>query len=184
MKKYDVKLVQLPQKVLREKSVDISLPLSQEDIDLAEKMIYHIDDSQKPGTKFRPGVGVAAVQYGVLKNMFYINSDFGPKNQHVRDVFINPKIIATSEQEIAIQEGEGCLSVGDNIKNQEGFVFRKNRIVFKAYSYFNQKEMTFDFVGYPAIVAQHEIDHLNGKLFIDHIDKKQPWKDHPNSVKI
>ncbi|MGV2392551.1 UNVERIFIED_CONTAM: peptide deformylase [Campylobacter lari] len=174
MKKYDVKLVLLPDKVLRKKSVDIPIPLTDEDIDLAEKMIYHIDDSQQPDTKFRPGVGVAAVQYGILKNMFYINSDFGPKNQHVRDVFINPKIIATSEKEIAIEEGEGCLSVGDNIHGQEGYVFRKNRIVFEAYSYFNKKVMRFDFTGYPAIVAQHELDHLNGKLFIDRIDKKHP----------
>ncbi|WP_338822695.1 peptide deformylase [Mycoplasmopsis felifaucium] len=177
MKTYDVKLTMLPEKVLRKKSKDIPIPLTEEDIDLAEKMIYHIDDSQKPNTKFRPGVGVAAVQYGILKNIFYINSDVGPVNQHVRDVFINPKVIATSEALVAINEGEGCLSVGDNIKGQEGYVYRKNRIVFDAYSYFERKWKRYDLTGYPAIVAQHEMDHLNGKLFIDHIDKLNPWKE-------
>ncbi|WP_027334755.1 peptide deformylase [Mycoplasmopsis felifaucium] len=177
MKTYDVKLTMLPEKVLRKKSKDIPIPLTEEDIDLAEKMIYHIDDSQKPNTKFRPGVGVAAVQYGILKNMFYINSDVGPVNQHIRDVFINPKVIATSEALVAINEGEGFLSVGDNIKGQEGYVYRKNRIVFDAYSYFERKWKRYDLTGYPAIVAQHEMDHLNGKLFIDHIDKLNPWKE-------
>ncbi|WP_406616999.1 peptide deformylase [Mycoplasmopsis adleri] len=175
MKKYNVKLVFLPDKVLREKSKDVPIPLTKEDEDLAKRMIYHIDDSQKPGSKFRPGVGVAAVQYGILKNMFYINSDVGPESKHVRDVFINPKVIATSEKLVAIQEGEGCLSVGDNIPNQEGYVYRKNRIVFEAYSYFEKKWKRFDFTGYPAIVAQHELDHLQGKLFIDYINKNDPW---------
>nr|WP_318028558.1 peptide deformylase [Mycoplasmopsis bovis] len=59
-------------KVLRQKSVNVPIPLSNEDIELAEKMIYHIDDSQKEGSKFQAGVGVAAVQYGVLKRVFPI----------------------------------------------------------------------------------------------------------------
>ncbi|WP_416373740.1 hypothetical protein [Mycoplasmopsis felis] len=46
-KEFDIKIVELPEKVLRKMSSDIDLPLSQEDIELAEKMIYHIDDSQK-----------------------------------------------------------------------------------------------------------------------------------------
>lgn len=71
-KEFDIKIVELPEKVLRKMSSDIDLPLSQEDIELAEKMIYHIDDSQKENSKFRAGVGVAAVQYGILKSFLCI----------------------------------------------------------------------------------------------------------------
>lgn len=144
LKVRDFTITQLPKNVLRKKSKDIPIPLTPEDIELAEAMIYHIDDSQLPETKYQPGIGVAAVQYGVLKNMFYIN--FGTADPEllengqkpVKDVFINPKIIAKSDFQVALAEGEGCLSVGQNITGQEGYVFRANRIVFEAYSY-NEK---------------------------------------------
>ncbi|AIA29779.1 formylmethionine deformylase [Mycoplasmopsis californica HAZ160_1] len=187
LKVRDFTITQLPKNVLRKKSKDIPIPLTPEDIELAEAMIYHIDDSQLPETKYQPGIGVAAVQYGVLKNMFYIN--FGTADPEllengqkpVKDVFINPKIIAKSDFQVALAEGEGCLSVGQNITGQEGYVFRANRIVFEAYSYNEKKVVRVDLTGYLAIVAQHELDHLDGKLFIDHIDTKNPWKMKPNS---
>ncbi|MCS4536646.1 MULTISPECIES: peptide deformylase [unclassified Mycoplasma] len=185
--KYNVKLVKLPNKILREKSQDIPIPLTPEDIHLAETMIYHIDDSQKEGTKFQPGVGVAAVQYGILKNMFYINTEeidpllISNGARKIKDVFINPKIIAKSEHKISLNDGEGCLSVGSNIKGQDGYVYRANRIVFEAYSYNEKKVVKMDLEGYLAIVAQHELDHLSGKLFIDRINKKNPWKKEANS---
>ncbi|MFL1037641.1 peptide deformylase, partial [Mycoplasmopsis synoviae] len=46
----------------------------------------------------------------------------------------------------------------------------------QAYRYRKQKHLEFDLKGYVAIVFQHELDHLNGKLFIDRINKKNPWK--------
>ncbi|UUD35444.1 peptide deformylase [Mycoplasmopsis caviae] len=184
--KFKVKLVQLPEKILRKKSKEVKIPLSEEDDKLAQKMIWHIDESQKNDSKmgFRPGVGVAAIQYGIPKQMFYINinneSINGRKIDDFRDVLINPKIIATSEYEVSLK-GEGCLSVGDNIKNQEGYVYRKKRIVVEAYSYFDKEVKTYDFNNYAAIVAQHELDHLDGKLFIDRINKKEPFKVRKNS---
>ena len=66
----DIHLIELPDERLREKSQDLKLPLSEEDKNLIEKMIFHVNDSQEPETKFRPAVGVAAVQYGILKNVF------------------------------------------------------------------------------------------------------------------
>ncbi len=63
-------------------------------------MIYHIDDSQKEGSKFQAGVGVAAVQYGVLKRVFYINVTedmVDDKKYALRDVFFNPVVVAKSE---------------------------------------------------------------------------------------
>ncbi|WP_029512686.1 peptide deformylase [Mycoplasmopsis iners] len=185
--KYDVKLVKLPAKILREKSQEVSLPLSAEDQELAEKMIWHVDISQSPDNLgFQPAVGVAAIQYGIPKRMFYINGANYKKGSNVptailRDVLINPQIISTSANKLALDSGEGCLSVGHNWHGQEGFVYRQSRVLAKAYSYFQKKEITLDLTGYLAIVFQHEFDHLEGKLFVDRINKKDPWKAELNS---
>lgn len=180
MSKKIVKIVQLPNKVLREKSQDVPWPLVEEDIQLAETMIEHIDFSQQEGqTIYRPGVGVAAVQYGILKNMFYVNVD-NVDGQTFRDVIINPKVIGYSEAEVSLEHGEGCLSVPEKWKGQEGFVKRKKIIKLEAYSYFQKAKVELKVSGYVAIVFQHELDHLQGKLFIDRIDNKNPWKKDSN----
>lgn len=185
MKNYEVKLVFLPKKVLHKISKDVELPLNNEDQELAEKMIYHIEESRKPNSKFRAGVGVAAVQYGILKNMFYIsvNKEDGV-DEDFSDVLINPKVVATSAYEVALDGGEGCLSVDEDWPNQEGYVYRKNRIVIDAYSYKEKKNKRYDFNGYLAIIAQHELDHLQGKLFVDRINRKDPWEKKNDAVII
>ena len=87
-------------------------------------------------------------------------------------IIINPKIISHSEEMIYVGEGEGCLSINREV---EGIVPRYARITVEAQ----------DMDGNPfkirvredvAIAFQHEIDHLNGILFIDHIDPKNPFK--------
>lgn len=171
----DIHLIELPDERLREKSQDLKLPLSEEDKNLIEKMIFHVNDSQEPETKFRPAVGVAAVQYGILKNVFYILIKDDNDKVIFSDALINPKMIGHSEVKLSLKEGEGCLSVNENYPKQEGYVFRYNRVIIKAYSYFEKKEKRYDLSGYSAIVAQHEYDHLQGKLFIDHINLKHPW---------
>ncbi|QJG66888.1 peptide deformylase [Mycoplasma phocoenae] len=181
---YEIKLTKLPEKVLREKSKDVPIPLTKDDEDLIHKMIYHIDDSQKEGSKFRAGVGVAAVQYGILKNIFYINVPDEEGNVVFRDALVNPKLIGHSEAKVAINIGEGCLSVRESWKNQEGYVKRYNRVIVEAYSYFQKKKVVYDVKGYIAIVMQHEYDHLQGKLFLDHINQKNPWQREPNLILI
>ncbi|MGZ9431411.1 peptide deformylase [Mycoplasma sp. AC157] len=177
MNRKKVKIIQLPNNVLREKSIDVPWPLTEEDELLAQQMIDHIDYSQVEGQKmYRPGVGVAAVQYGILKNMFYINVNNGPDDIVFRDIIINPKILGFSEDKIALHHGEGCLSVNEKWPHQEGFVRRRKIIKVEGYSYFSKEKKIWTVSGYVAIVFQHELDHLQGKLFIDHIDKKQPWK--------
>lgn len=134
MSVYNVDLVKLPKKVLRKKSENVPIPLTSEDIELAKTMIYHIDDSQKQGSKFQAGVGVAAVQYGILKRVFYINITedmVDDKSQILRDVFFNPTIIAMSNSKIALSQGEGCLSVRRNIPNQSGLVYRHKGLLSK-----------------------------------------------------
>lgn len=173
--KYEVKLIELPNKVLRMKSKPVKIPLNIEDIELANKMIYHVEDSVKPNSKFRPAVGVAAIQYGIPKQMFYIY--LKNKNGEVifKDLFINPKIISRSKNLVALRQGEGCLSVNENDPNQDGYIKRSMRIIVEAYSFIHQKIKRYDANSYLAIVMQHELDHLDGKLFIDHRDKKNPW---------
>lgn len=173
--KFDVKIVKLPNKILRQKSIDVMIPLSEEDDLLAQKMMYHVVDSTKEDTIFRPAVGVAAVQYGILKRMFFVHILDTNNNIVFSDVIINPKILAKSEGLIALKQGEGCLSINETDPNQEGFIKRSERIVLEAYSYNEKKIKRFDCQKFTAIVFQHELDHLEGKLFIDHIDHKNPW---------
>ncbi len=178
--KFIVNIVQLPNKILREKSKDVELPLSPEDVHLAEKMIYHVEDSIKPGSKFRPAVGVAAIQYGIPKRMFYIYIEDGYGGVLFRDLLINPKIISKSNDLVALKDGEGCLSVKESDPGQKGYVKRSLRIIVEGYSYFEKKVVRYDKSNYVAIVLQHELDHLEGKLFIDHLDHKHPWKKDKN----
>ncbi|OYD26601.1 peptide deformylase [Mycoplasma testudineum] len=181
-----VELVQLPRKVLRQISKEVTWPLNKVNVELAEQMIEHIDDSQKPGSKYRPGVGVAAVQYGILKRMFYVfvPNEEDPDNPIFKDVMINPELLWQSDEKIALHTGEGCLSVSESWPNQEGYVKRSIKIKVRAYSYNEKQLMEYDLEGYVAIVFQHELDHLNGKLFIDHLDRKNPWKKEKDLVLI
>ncbi len=174
--KFLVNIVQLPNKVLREKSKDVVFPLGPEDIHLAETMIYHVEDSIKPNSKFRPAVGVAAIQYGIPKNMFYIYIENENGDVLFRDLLINPKVISKSETLVALRDGEGCLSVKESDPGQKGYVKRSLRIIVEGYSYFEKRVVRHDKSNYIAIVLQHELDHLEGKLFIDHLDHKNPWK--------
>lgn len=178
--KYPVNIVELPNKILRTKSLEVNLPLSDEDEILAKTMIYHVEDSIKPGSKFRPAVGVAAIQYGIPKQMFYIYIEDDNGQILFRDLLINPKIISRSENLVALKQGEGCLSVNEKDPDQDGYIKRSFRIIVDAYSYFSKKVQRYDVSSYVAIVMQHELDHLEGKLFIDHRDKKNPWSTSKN----
>lgn len=171
-----MKLTMLPEKKIREKSAEVTLPLTEEKIKLIEGMIKHIDDSQKPGSLDRPGVGIAAVQVGHLDRMFYINAPASDGQDEWREFLINPKIIKRSNKGAALENGEGCLSVGDDIPLQEGLVHRSWEVTVEGYSYFQKKKVTVTKHGYHAVIIQHEQDHLNGKLFIDRINQLDKWE--------
>ena len=107
------------------------------------------------------GVGLAAPQVGESKRLFVCHAtDDKPR------VFINPEIIATSEEQVIFEEG--CLS----IPNVYCDVLRPAWITVQARDE-NGKIFTLDARGYLARVIQHEIDHLNGMLFIDRINEKK-----------
>ena len=117
-----------------------------------------------------PGVGLAAIQVGWDKSLLIY--DIAPRDEKRElNVIINPKII-TSEGEI-ISEDEGCLSVPEFRSD----VKRAGRILVEGIDR-EGDPLRIDAEGVLAIVLQHEIDHLNGTLFIDHISalKREMYK--------
>ncbi|MFO7554286.1 MAG: peptide deformylase [Desulfobacterales bacterium] len=108
-----------------------------------------------------PGVGLAAIQIGVNNSLLVY--DVSPRDQERRlQVLINPRIIS-SEGSI-ISEDEGCLSVPDFRSD----VKRAASIIVEGYDR-NEKLLRIEAEGFLSVVLQHEIDHLNGILFIDRI---------------
>lgn len=117
-----------------------------------------------------PGIGLAAIQVGWGKSLLIY--DVAPRDEKRElNVIINPKII-TSEGEI-ISEDEGCLSVPEFRSD----VKRAGRILVEGIDR-EGDPLRIEAEGLLAIVLQHEIDHLNGTLFIDHISalKRQMYK--------
>ena len=110
-----------------------------------------------------PGVGLAAIQVGIEESILVY--DVAPRDEK-RDlhVLINPKIIE-SDGEI-LSENEGCLSVLDYRSD----VKRAKRILVDGVDR-DGNPLRFEAEDFLAIVLQHEIDHLNGTLFIDRISK-------------
>jgi len=162
--------------LIREKSMEVKLPLSKEDEDLLYAMYQFVadstDDEKVEKYNLRPAVGLAAVQVGVLKRMIAVvvrDYDEQGNEIHVDEyALVNPKIISHSAQYSYLANGEGCLSVDDI---HEGIVPRHARIQVRGYDLLTKQEVQFRMKGYTAIVLQHEIDHLDGILYYDHINK-------------
>lgn len=166
-------------KILRKISNDITFPMSKDDIKTMNDMIMYLrlsqDEEYSKEYNIRAGMGLAAVQLGILKRFFVISykNDDGTFEEYK---VINPKIISHSEELIYVEEGEGCLSVS---KYVEGIVPRYARITVEYYDEFGNK-ITKRVREEIAIAFQHEIDHLNGIMFLDKIDKKDPFKNQEN----
>ena len=108
-----------------------------------------------------PGVGLAAIQVGIDQSFLVYDIQSQENNRHL-SVLINP-IILESEGQI-LSENEGCLSVPDFRAD----VKRSARILVEGVDR-DGKPLRLEAEGMLAIVLQHEIDHLNGTLFIDHV---------------
>lgn len=167
--------------LLREKSEPVKEPISQEDIDFAlylrDYLIFSSKEENCQKYGLRPGVGLAAPQLGVLKRVCAIYVEYFNENDEVEKTveyaFINPKIISHSQRQAYLLAGEGCLSVD---QEHPGYVKRYAFITVSAYDAIQKQYITVKLRGYDAIVAQHEIDHLDGILFYDRIDKNEPMK--------
>lgn len=108
------------------------------------------------------GVALAAVQIDALWRVVVVRNNFDDKSDRTFRIFINPEI--TKYEGKIISDYEGCLS----IKNVYGLVPRHSRVRIKALD-INGKEIRLTAEGFLARIFQHEIDHTNGIVFIDHI---------------
>lgn len=162
-------------KKVREKNVDCTFPLSDDLKKLIDDMLEHLHLSQieEEAEKYnlRPGMGLAGPQVGVNQRFFVVcHEEY--ENEFKNYVLINPKLISHSEELIYSSGGEGCLSVNRDV---EGIVPRYARVTFEAYDV-NGNKKKYRAREELAIAFQHEFDHLNGILFYDHIDPKNPYK--------
>jgi peptide deformylase len=162
-------------KLLRKTSNEVKFPLDEKDKKTIENMIKYLrlsqDEEYARKNNIRGGMGLAFVQLGILKRIFVI-SYMKDDGTFIEYSVINPKIISYSEEMIYVEEGEGCLSV---INDVDGIVPRHARITVEYYDVDGNKK-TARVREEIAVAFQHEIDHLNGILYIDKIDKKNPYK--------
>lgn len=164
---------------IRKKCEPVNLPISDEDLNILKEMDDYLtngyDDEFVKTHDIRPGVGIAAPQIDVLKRMFCIQA-YDEKGYFHHYCVINPKIISHSEALTYLDTGEGCLSVNRDVK---GLIFRPKKIKANCFLYdFETNELaetTLTLSGYIAVVFQHEYDHLDGTLFVDRINKENPF---------
>lgn len=162
-------------KRLRQVSKEVTFPLTKEDlknIDLMEEYLVNSQIEEKAEKyDLRPGMGMAAIQIGIPKRYIVIVHEVDDGFDSY--IVINPKIVSNSTEMIYVEDGEGCLSVNREL---EGIVPRYARVTVEGYDIDGNK-IKIRAREELAIAFQHEIDHLNGILFVDKIDPKNPYKD-------
>lgn len=163
------------EKILHEKSKEVVFPLDKEDKKLINEAYEYLRNSQDEELaekyNLRPGMGLAFVQLGKLKRIFIISykEEDGSFTEYT---VINPKVISYSNELVYVEEGEGCLSVNREV---EGIVPRHARITVGYYNEegkYKEERVREEM----AVAFQHEIDHLDGIMFTDRIDKTNPFK--------
>ncbi len=147
------KIITEPNKLLRE----ISLPV--ENIGKKEQQLM---DDMLDTMYAANGIGLAAIQIGVPKNVVVI--DLNKDKKKIPMFFVNPKI--TSKSKSLTKYEEGCLS----IPNLFAEIERPSECEIQYLDYFG-KEKTLKAKGLLATCIQHEVDHLKGILFIDYLSK-------------
>ena len=170
---------------IRQRSADVSLPLSEEDREILLEMLKYVDDSTveeiAEKENLRPAVGISAIQLGIPKKMTAIIIKDQDGNKVVQYALVNPKIVSNSIEKAYLENGEGCLSVVDE---HDGYVYRSARVKVRGYDLLQDKQVEIKAQGYLAIVLQHELDHFKGILFYDHINKTDPFHKDPDALVI
>ena len=159
---------------LRQAAEAVEFPLTDELKETALAMHEFLVNSQNPeiAEKYglRAGVGLAAPQINLPKQIFAVHImsyDEGGNEAEplLSEILFNPKIISHSVQEVAFREVPGLVP-------------RPRRIRLR-YQDMEGKEHELRLRDYEAIVVQHELDHLKGIMFYDHINQQQPWYEKP-----
>ncbi len=148
------KILTVPDNMLRQKSIPVKT---------IDKDIQNLMDDMLQTMYHAPGIGLAAIQIGVPKRVVVMDlSKEGDKKKPM--YFVNPEITWKSNSNSTYEEG--CLSIPGQFAKIERS--KKCKIKFLDYNG-DQKELNAD--GLLSTCIQHEIDHLNGILFIDHLSK-------------
>ena len=111
------------------------------------------------------GVGIAAPQVGVLKKIIWVQRF--DKEKFPFEVYLNPEIIEYSYKKQPCLEG--CLS----IPKRRDTTYTRSETIIIEYDQFNKKRAREEISGFTAVIFQHEIDHLNGILYLDHLEKER-----------
>ena len=148
-----MEILLVPHPILRQKANKLK-SISKEDIKIANHMMEVMMNA--------PGVGLAANQIGILKQIVTINFEDKENNKKANYILFNPSIIQYSEETTVMEEG--CLSLPEQYADVE----RPKEIILE-YMDENEKIIKKQIDGYEARILQHEIDHLSGKLFVDYL---------------
>lgn len=168
---------------LRAVAEEVTLPASIEDKEILKSLLDYVKNSQDQEIaekyQLRAGIGLAAPQINVSKRMIaiHLNDEKGVLHSYA---LFNPKIISHSVEQTYLSAGEGCLSVDEAIP---GYVPRYARVTVKGVT-LDGEQVKLRLKGMLAIVFQHEIDHLNGIMFYDHINKDNPFKQIDNATPV
>ena len=148
-----MEILLVPNATLRQKAKRLT-KITKEDIKIANQMMDTMNKA--------PGVGLAANQVGILKQIVTINFQDKENDKTIKYILFNPLIIEHSQEKITMEEG--CLSLPEQYANIE----RPKQIIIE-YTDENEKLIKREIDGYEARILQHEIDHLSGKLFVDYL---------------
>lgn len=152
-------IAQLGHPILKEQAKRVSFPLSQHDRDDISELLIQVEQAQ--------GVGIAATQLYINKRFFVMSSkpnERYPNAPYMEPlVLINPEIMAVQGE--PVKGWEGCLSV----PAIRGFVPRYPTINARYFD-LEGKQHDVTYHGFLARIFQHELDHLEGKTFIDRVD--------------
>jgi peptide deformylase len=153
-------IIALPNPHLRQRSKRVGI-VTKDILDIVEQMKLATLDWED-SREYEVGVALAAIQLDHLVRIVVIRDDFEAKDNKNFTVFINPEI--TKFEGKIVEDYEGCLS----IKDIYGRVPRYEKVRVKAIG-IDGKQLRVTASGFLARVFQHEVDHTNGILFIDHI---------------
>tara|TARA_A100001037_G_C14701651_1_gene436281 strand:+ start:72 stop:578 length:507 start_codon:yes stop_codon:yes gene_type:complete len=148
-----MEILLVPHPILRQRANKLT-SITGEDIKTANLMMESMIKA--------PGVGLAANQVGILKQIVTINFEDKENNKKANYILFNPSIMQYSEETIVMEEG--CLSLPEQYADVE----RPKEIILE-YIDENEKIIKKQIDGYEARILQHEIDHLSGKLFVDYL---------------
>jgi len=153
-------IITLPNSHLRQKSAKVGL-ITEEIKKVVQEMEAATIDWEA-SRSHEVGVALAAVQIDSLLKIVVVRNNYDNKEDHTFTAFINPEITKFDGE--IVEDYEGCLSVRDVY----GKVPRHNKVKVKAIG-LDGKELRVTAEGFLARIFQHEIDHTNGIVFVDHI---------------